>query len=369
MKKLILILALIIGSGLTVWAGDVPITGVPSGYARYCSVANFGGWKLELQTQINFNSDPCATALSSLPFSTIQRAGLWSMFGGNNVLRWCKESVQAYQGNGQAPINEALKSSAGLTKCVFVIAPKVLKIFSKPYLNNVNPTLTNPFDYDTYDQLSPTEFGQPSGNCPPEAGSMIDRTGKRLCYGNGHNAHDWVMPSGTPLYAVAKGIVRVSRWRDVSMFGGYCAQKNPQAEIYVEHQVGDGVYAEKFFTYYAHGSTLNVQPGQVVEKGQLVGLSGDSGCSTTAHLHFGVNRTTNLSGYYSINFGFSDTGYGITRIEGAIDPFGWVAPQGVDPRAWRFLGNHPDPYVGTVSNPGAFSIYLWEDGQAPPTIN
>lgn len=341
-----------------------PVIPVPMGYGQYCSVTNsLGAWRVELSTLLK--PDPCQTALTSLtPFSLqqgkIERAGLWSTNGENNVLRICNDGLQAYRGLGTKPIDDAKRGAGGKTNCIFVIAPRTLKIFSKPYSQNATAGAASPFDYDFYNQLNPTEFGQTvNSNCPDRR--VIDKNGRQRCSLDNHGAYDWFLPTNTPLYAVAKGVVRMARTRDVCLDLG----NGPQAEIYVEHQVGDGAYAERFITYYAHGSFTYVQNGQIVEKGQVLGLSGGSGCSSAPHLHFSTHRTTNLAGYYSFPMTFQNGGYGNNGPHGMIDPFGWNAPQGIDPWGWRFWGNRPDPYLGTLVNPGAFSIYLWEDGQAP----
>lgn len=51
---------------------------------------------------------------------------------------------------------------------------------------------------------------------------------------------------------------------------------------------GDGIY-----TIYMHLSKFNVSPGQVISKGDVVGLVGSTGRATGPHLHFGVrvNKT------------------------------------------------------------------------------
>jgi murein DD-endopeptidase MepM/ murein hydrolase activator NlpD len=46
--------------------------------------------------------------------------------------------------------------------------------------------------------------------------------------------------------------------------------------------------SKKFETEYAHLSKTSVHKGQQVKAGQLIGLSGNTGFSTAAHLHWGL---------------------------------------------------------------------------------
>ncbi|MCB1828584.1 MAG: M23 family metallopeptidase, partial [Gammaproteobacteria bacterium] len=43
-------------------------------------------------------------------------------------------------------------------------------------------------------------------------------------------------------------------------------------------------------TKYAHNSKIFVEPGDLVEKGDVIGLVGSSGRSTGPHVHFEIAR-------------------------------------------------------------------------------
>jgi murein DD-endopeptidase MepM/ murein hydrolase activator NlpD len=85
------------------------------------------------------------------------------------------------------------------------------------------------------------------------------------------NAVDLAVPAGTPVYAVADGTIG-------SQIGALDSN-DPHLEGLRLHLVTDG---NEF--YYAHLSQIVVQPGQEVQKGQLLGYSGEA--NGVAHLHF-----------------------------------------------------------------------------------
>lgn len=359
-------------------AQTVPVTTVPTGYGRYCSIRYpGGGWAFATLT--GADSDPCRSLLQSSPGGTIERAGLWATGGGNNVLVRCDGDVGIYRETGSKATSIAFKNSAGKQNCVFTVSPTRLPVFGLPY-GKTTPSQLHPsidvsvargFDYNVYNlDMDVNDFGQQPKASHPKA-HWVDRKGRQRCFiaqnGNhvdGEAAYDWLMPEGKPLLAVANGIVRSARWRDVSSFG--CGD-DKQGEIYIEHKIGTGIYAERFVSYYAHMSNISVKDGDRVTRGQKIGEVGNTGCSSGNHLHLSVLRLTNLSGHRSYTFQTTPNGYGINGIHGIIDPFGWVAPKHIDPWAWKFLGNRQDPYLGNIKDPGAFSINLWRNGAAPPS--
>ena len=85
-----------------------------------------------------------------------------------------------------------------------------------------------------------------------------------------HQGVDIPVPNGTPVQAVAAGIVEEAR-----TYTGY------GHTVIIDH--GDGVK-----TLYAHCSSLAVEKNEQVEIGQVVAYVGSTGRSTSPHLHFGV---------------------------------------------------------------------------------
>lgn len=89
-----------------------------------------------------------------------------------------------------------------------------------------------------------------------------------------HNGIDYKANVGTPVYATADGAVEYAGYNKSSGFGNL---------IILQHGLG-------FKTYYAHLSKLKIKSGSYVSKGQLIGLSGNTGTSTGPHLHYEVRH-------------------------------------------------------------------------------
>ncbi len=90
-----------------------------------------------------------------------------------------------------------------------------------------------------------------------------------------HRGVDLAMPTGTPVYATADGVISKAEW--FSSYGLY---------ISLEH--GAAIQ-----TRYGHLSRLNVAAGQQVKKGDLIGYVGSTGRSTGPHLHYEVRIAGN----------------------------------------------------------------------------
>ena len=86
----------------------------------------------------------------------------------------------------------------------------------------------------------------------------------------GHKGIDLAAPTGTPVYATADGLVGMAQY--YSSYGNY---------VQIEH--GGALQ-----TRYAHLSSYVVNPGDTVQKGDLIGYVGSTGRSTGPHLHYEV---------------------------------------------------------------------------------
>lgn len=102
----------------------------------------------------------------------------------------------------------------------------------------------------------------------PARGTLTSRFGWR--YRRHHEGIDLAAPRGTPIYAARDGVVEYSGWK-----GGY------GRVVFIRH---GGVVV----TVYGHASSLLVQPGRPVKKGQLIARVGCTGRCTGSHLHFEV---------------------------------------------------------------------------------
>lgn len=85
-----------------------------------------------------------------------------------------------------------------------------------------------------------------------------------------HKGTDLEAPIGTPVYASNRGMIRFAD-----------ALRNYGNTVIIDHGLG-------LQTVYMHLSEIKVNNNQMVERGELLGISGDTGYVLGPHLHFGV---------------------------------------------------------------------------------
>jgi hypothetical protein len=149
-----------------------------------------------------------------------------------------------------------------------------------------------------------------------------------------HIGVDIRVPEGTPVRAMAAGQVeRVGE--DKGGFGLFIVIRHPHMP-----DPDAPEYETVLHSTYAHLSAQSVQVGDLVQKGQQIGLTGKTGSATGPHLHFQVDRDTapwfpywafsysealsaGLNSLQAINKGFhQDRGY-----EYSVNPLLYVQAQ------------------------------------------
>lgn len=108
----------------------------------------------------------------------------------------------------------------------------------------------------------------------PVKGRVTGRFGSRRII-NGqkkrpHSGEDIAAPQGTPVYAINTGTVAATMDHFFSGKG-----------VVIDHGVG-------LFSMYFHLSEISVQPGQTLNKGDILGKVGSTGRATGPHLHWGI---------------------------------------------------------------------------------
>jgi murein DD-endopeptidase MepM/ murein hydrolase activator NlpD len=130
---------------------------------------------------------------------------------------------------------------------------------------------------------------------------------------DGHTGWDYAMAPPDRVLAAADGMVVFAGNSDDG-----CA--TPSQGVIIDH--GNG-----YRTLYWHLARIDVELGQPVVHGDVLGIAGDSGCAFGAHLHLQVQY-----------------------LGRDVDPYGWC-------------GSEPDPWA--LKPAGAASHWLWVDMPSP----
>ncbi|MFT4157918.1 MAG: M23 family metallopeptidase [Microbacterium sp.] len=102
--------------------------------------------------------------------------------------------------------------------------------------------------------------------------SMSSGYGPR--WGTMHEGIDFTPGEGAPIQAIADGTVRIA----TEQGGGY------GVTVYIDHVI-DGQVITSHYAHMQYGS-LRVAAGDTVKVGDIIGLTGNTGHSFGAHLHF-----------------------------------------------------------------------------------
>lgn len=111
-------------------------------------------------------------------------------------------------------------------------------------------------------------------------------------------AYDFVMPIGTPILAARSGrVIKIEEQFEDNT-------KTPGKENYIIIDHGDSTFS-RYYHLTKNGALIDV--GDKVKRGQQIGLSGNSGASAGAHLHFDITKGCFDFGCPTIPFKFANS--------------------------------------------------------------
>lgn len=149
-----------------------------------------------------------------------------------------------------------------------------------------------------------------------------------------HRGVDIAVPTGTTVYAAHDGTVTAAAYD--SHYGNYVA-----------------IEIDGYTTKYAHMDSISVSAGQEVEKGAVIGTTGNTGSSTGSHLHIEClydGEYYNPLFYFDVGEGtlYGETPGGLPGNAIPPDAYDDASVQALMEEAAKYLGF---PYVWGGSNP------------------
>jgi murein DD-endopeptidase MepM/ murein hydrolase activator NlpD len=125
-----------------------------------------------------------------------------------------------------------------------------------------------------------------------------------------HAGLDLEAPIGTPIFAVADGVIDLARYGDALYGADIMLMFRPTAVVaaYLA-RIGSADDDGVLFAHYAHLSAVFVETGQRVSRGTMIGRTGISGNADQKypHVHFEIRKTR-------------FPGTGVAGLRGRIDP-------------------------------------------------
>ncbi|MFA4858207.1 MAG: M23 family metallopeptidase [Candidatus Margulisiibacteriota bacterium] len=176
-------------------------------------------------------------------------------------------------GNSQEMIERVQIIAGKFTKVNFSVPVSKKKLMRPAVIANDWVIIETELTGETESQLCQGKFIYPlAGNYYLTLPFGVRETVNRMKRGQ-HMGMDFSHPkkNKTDILAINDGVVRLAQ--TFVVFGG---------TVVIDH--GQGI-----FSLYYHLSKINVEPGQVVAKGQVLGKMGTTGISSGIHLHLGIS--------------------------------------------------------------------------------
>lgn len=220
--------------------------------------------------------------------------------------------IDVYANVGQSELNTAPYGSTNSAKIYLVEEDVTWEEYQSKYYNKTVGDGTENTDntQDNTNETGDTTADEDKEHLlywPTDGTNISSDFGNREAPVDGastnHKGIDIEVGEGTNVYACEAGTV-------------INAGNSDSAGKWIEIDHGNG-YTSK----YMHNSELKVSAGDVVEKGQLIALSGNTGNSSGPHLHFQIEYNEEpldpMSFKYNNDLGTGTSGFGYNEFSGA----------------------------------------------------
>lgn len=106
-----------------------------------------------------------------------------------------------------------------------------------------------------------------------------------------HSGIDLAAPVGTPIHATADGVVTFAGWYSLKQSAAWWRYGKLVA-------INNG---ERFISIFGHCHEIKVKRGQRVKQGDLIATVGNTGWSTSPHLHYEVRRLDDSGAFQPVD--------------------------------------------------------------------
>jgi len=219
----------------------------PASGAQKAGTAALAGHKA------NFFEQKDGSLLALIPVSVFQKPGSYPLSiydSGKGLLKTLNVTVQngwyRTQNVSVSKTTAGLQPLPGEMEAIQALKDTVtpVKFWSEPFMSPTVDCQNSPFG--------------------------VKRLHNGVATGDYHKGVDLRSPSGRPIHAISDGKVQISKM--YRLHGG---------TVGLDHGQGVG-------SIYIHMSRLNVQPGDTVKKGDVIGYVGSTGFASGPHLHWGL---------------------------------------------------------------------------------
>lgn len=179
-----------------------------------------------------------------------------------------------------------LELEDGETTAEGVKNPRSLEAMSVFLLDFQAAQSINGEDEEVFTNNGSSNVSENSGKINPEGWAYPMDSPQTFTTYAGHSGNDIPAPEGSKIYSIRDGVVKLAEAQRFT----YACPVTPQGPIQNNIEIESVVDGKTYLVRYAHlkDGGFNVKAGDTVKAGDLIGYTGNTGCSSGPHLHVDI---------------------------------------------------------------------------------